>query len=123
MDDGHGGASFFSLVGAARALRDAARGPVREACGGALDGALLVLGALPLLVPRVGLAVDVRDVAPLHEVARLAPEGRPSGGGSSWQLARDSASWSAEQVPGWWIAAEALGGPATSRGLLEGDSA
>lgn len=59
---------------------------MREARGGALDVALLMLGSLPLLVPRVGLAVDVRDVAPLDEVARLAPrviearaELRPSG--------------------------------------------
>ena len=52
---------------------DAARAPVREARGGTLDGTLLVLGSLALLVPRVDLAVDVRDVAPLDEVARLAP--------------------------------------------------
>ena len=53
--------------------RDAARAPVREARSGTLDGTLLVLGSLALLVPRVDLAVDVRDVAPLDEVARLAP--------------------------------------------------
>ena len=53
--------------------RDAARAPVREARSGTLDGTLLVLGSLALLVPRVDLAVDVRDVAPPDEVARLAP--------------------------------------------------
>ena len=53
--------------------RDAARAPVREARSGTLDGTLLVLGSLALLVPRVDPAVDVRDVAPPDEVARLAP--------------------------------------------------
>ena len=105
---------------------------MREARGGALDVALLMLGSLPLLVPRVGLAVDVRDVAPLDEVARLAPrviearaELRPSGpplraaAAASWQETPQIGR-PAEQVPGWQIAAEALGGLATSRGLAGG---
>ena len=105
---------------------------MREARGGALDVALLMLGSLPLLVPRVGLAVDVRDVAPLDEVARLAPrviearaELRPSGppleGRQQLPAGRRLPNGRpAEQVPGWQIAAEALGGLATSRGLAGG---